>query len=138
VKVIILNFFPLQNWCHQKTSEALFISTLFNAKTIHSTTTHYKHQYYSSWHCSLTSMYLHIILFYISLYKHLRASTLIFLKCMVNEHVSMNLVSLSKKLQPSLVLRLDKIMRVVGISITHTLIEMMRVIRGSVNRVWIT
>jgi hypothetical protein len=57
---------------------------------------------------------------------------------MVNEHVSMNLVSLSKKLQPSLVLRLDKIMRVLGLSITNTLIEMMRVIRGSVNRVWIT
>ena len=40
--------------------------------------------------------------------------------CMVNKDVFMNLVALIKKIQPSLVLRFGKIVRVLGISTTRT------------------
>ena len=49
-------------------------------------------------------------------------SALIFLKCMVNEHVFMNIVLLKKKIMPSLLLRFGKKMYVVGIE-PHTQIE---------------
>ena len=42
--------------------------------------------------------------------------TLIFLVCMVNEDVFMNLVSLKSKVQPSLILRLGEIVSVLGIN----------------------
>jgi hypothetical protein len=45
---------------------------------------------------------------------------LIFLKCIVNEHDSMSLISLSRKSILSLILRLSKIERIPGISTTHT------------------
>ena len=38
---------------------------------------------------------------------------------MIFEHVFMNLMSLSKKIQPSLILRLEKTVCVSGISTTH-------------------
>ena len=41
--------------------------------------------------------------------------SLVFLKCMLNEHVSINLASLDKKIEPSLVLRIGEIVRVSGI-----------------------
>ena len=46
--------------------------------------------------------------------------TLVFLKCMVSEHVFMNLASFIKKNQPSLVYRLGKIGHALGISTTCT------------------
>ena len=46
--------------------------------------------------------------------------TLIFSKCMITTHVFMNLVSLSKKIQPSLILRFGKIVCVLGIRTTRT------------------
>ena len=65
----------------------LFITTLFIESIL-------------SWHYSLTSM--SSILFYFIFYHSLSAleHALIFLKCMVNEHVCMNLVSLSKDFSP--------------------------------------
>ena len=46
---------------------------------------------------------------------------LIFLfKGMINEHVFTNLMSITRQIfQPSIILRFDKIMRVLGISATH-------------------
>ena len=44
---------------------------------------------------------------------------LMFLTCMVNEHVFMNLVSLSKKFQPSLILRFGESMHISGITTTR-------------------
>ena len=56
--------------------------------------------YFSSWHYSLINMFLHMRLFYHSTSTLQHA--LISLKCMVNEHVFMNLVSLNKYFSPHL------------------------------------
>ena len=52
--------------------------------------------------------------------KNTLEHALTFLKGMVNEHVFMNLLPLSKKNQSSLILRSDKIMSVSEMSMWHT------------------
>ena len=48
------------------------------------------------------------------------AQDVFFYKGMVNEHVFMNLVSLRKKVQPSLILRFGKVVSSLGINTTCT------------------
>ena len=62
-----------------------------------------------------------LLFFYYFFYHSINTleHTLIFMKCMINEHVFKNFMSLSNKIQPSLILRLHKIVRVLRISITR-------------------
>ena len=62
---------------------------------IESITIHWNDQKYLSWHYSQTNICLHMIyFFYHSTYTSKHAH--VFLKCVVNEHTSMNLVSFDK------------------------------------------
>ena len=85
---------------------------------IYKNTIHWKYWHYSSWHFSLTSMYLHKILFS-SLYKNLRTRTE-FLE-MYGKGARINEFSITQyKIQPPLILRLERIVYVLGSSTTHT------------------